>query len=237
MRSPGRAGTARASRWTAVAAVALAIVAALWPGGGAAVAQEPAGSGAGEVRVAARALADGRVEVALQTRTPGGGWGGRVAPPRRFLPAAAAPGRWLWTGPVTLEGAEWRITARRLADGRAEVALQARHSPGDAWSGRRLPERRFLPASVEPGRWLTSSPVTTAFDQPQIVSFYGHPDLPYGRPRRRGEGSAHRHGHRELLCAEGSTGTLDFLAARSLRRPRSAAGHLRLAALDRADAT
>ncbi len=178
MRSPGRAGTARASRWTAVAAVALAIVAALWPGGGAAVAQEPAGSGAGEVRVAARALADGRVEVALQTRTPGGGWGGRVAPPRRFLPAAAAPGRWLWTGPVTLEGAEWRITARRLADGRAEVALQARHSSGDAWSGRRLPERRFLPASVEPGRWLTSSPVTTAFDQPQIVSFYGHPDVP-----------------------------------------------------------
>lgn len=167
------ARTVRGWRWAA--AVSLAVV-AFGLGGGAAAAQEAAGAGAGEVRVAARALADGGVEVTLQTRAPGGGWSGRIEPPRRFLPADAEPGRWLWTGPVTIKGAEWRITARRLSDGRAEVALQAR-VPGGAWSGRLPPEHRFLPANLEPDRWLTSSPVEATTERPQIISFYGHPDV------------------------------------------------------------
>ena len=171
-----RTRTARRGRRASAAAFALAVVAALWPGGDTAAAQEAADPGTSEVRVAARALPGGRIEVTLQARASGGAWSERVAPPRRFLPSGAEPGRWLWTGPVSLGDDEWRITARRLADGRAEVALQAR-APGGAWSGRLAPERRFLPSGVVPGPWLTSSPLTATIGQPQIVSFYGHPDV------------------------------------------------------------
>ncbi len=139
-------------------------------------AQEAAAAGATELRVAARVLAGGRVEVALQARSPGGPWGERLPPGRRFLPADTEPGRWLWTLPRVVDGAEWRITARRLAGGRVEVALQAR-SPGGPWSERLLPERRFLPADTGPGRWLSSSPVARTRAAPQIVSFYGHPGV------------------------------------------------------------
>ncbi len=55
--------------------------------------------------------------------------------------------------------------------------LQARAAPDGAWSERLLPERRFLPAGLEPGRWLVSSPVEPVLVEPQIVSFYGHPDV------------------------------------------------------------
>ena len=71
---------------------------------------------------------------------------------------------------------EVRVAARLLADGRVEVALQVR-SPRGAWSGRLLPERRFLPPGLEPRRWLSSSPVATAREEPQIIAFYGHPDV------------------------------------------------------------
>ena len=164
-------------RWAAAAAGALALVAAQAAGPAPAVAQDAPSAERREVRVAARAHADGRVEMALQARAPGRGWGGRILPRSRFLPAGATPGRWLWTAPVALAGAEWRVTARRHAGGRVEVALQARTSPGGVWSDRILPARRFLPAGIEPGRWLSSSPVAIDPGAPQIVSFYGYPGV------------------------------------------------------------
>ena len=55
--------------------------------------------------------------------------------------------------------AEVRITARRLADGRTEFALQER-AAGGSWGERRLPRSRFFPASPVAGRWLSSSVLT-----------------------------------------------------------------------------
>ncbi|MXV79705.1 MAG: substrate-binding domain-containing protein [Chloroflexi bacterium] len=51
-----------------------------------------------------------------------------------------------------------RVSARKLTDGRVEVAVQQRH--GDSWSERQLPDSRFLPADAEPGRWRVSSAVS-----------------------------------------------------------------------------
>ena len=55
--------------------------------------------------------------------------------------------------------AEVRITARRLADGRTEFALQER-AAGGTWGERRLPRARFFPVSPAVGRWLSSSALT-----------------------------------------------------------------------------
>ena len=51
---------------------------------------------------------------------------------------------------------EFRISARRLADGRVEFALQTR--AGRSWSERVLPSRRYFPTSSQ-GEWLYSSEV------------------------------------------------------------------------------
>ena len=159
------------------AAVALAVAAALgWGWEHAGAAAQPA-SGATGLRVAAQVLRDGRVEVGLQARDPDGAWGDRLLPRRRLLPADAEQDRWLWTAPLLLDGTEWRVTARRLSSGRVEVGLQVRDGPHGAWSGRLLPARRFLPAGLEPGRWLSSSTVVPAREDAQIVSFYGHPGV------------------------------------------------------------
>ena len=169
--------SARSPRGWAIAAVlALVAVAALGPAPRLVAAQAGADS-AGEARVVARLLSDGRLEVALQARTGAGGWSERIEPGRRFLPAGAEPGRWLWTAPELLGDLEWRVNARRLSGGGFEVALQARSGAYGAWGERLLPERRFLPANLEPGPWLFSSPVQPVLLQPQIVSFYGHPDV------------------------------------------------------------
>ena len=53
-----------------------------------------------EVRIAARHLDDGRIEVALQQREPDGSWGDRLLPTRRFVPASGHEGRWLTSSPV-----------------------------------------------------------------------------------------------------------------------------------------
>ena len=53
-------------------------------------------------------------------------------------------------------GDEVRVAARKLDDGRVEVAVQARQADA-SWGERQLPERRFVPADAEPGRWLSSS--------------------------------------------------------------------------------
>jgi glucose/arabinose dehydrogenase/Leucine-rich repeat (LRR) protein len=127
-----------------------------------------AADGAADVRITARRLADGRTEFALQPRGAGGDWGERVLPQQRFFPAAPTVGRWLISSPVTIGSpgtdgangaADVRITARRLADGRTEFALQPRGAGGD-WGQRVLPQQRFFPAAPTVGRWLASSPVT-----------------------------------------------------------------------------
>ena len=55
-----------------------------------------------EVRVAARLLADGRMEFALQEREADGSWGERRLPSARFFPANARVGRWLASSPLTV---------------------------------------------------------------------------------------------------------------------------------------
>ena len=128
-------------------------------------------SGAGpeaEVRITAQLLADGRTEFALQQRAADDGWSERLLPRARFFPATATVGRWLSSTPLTVrapgtgddaEGAEVRITAQRLADGRTEFALQEREADGE-WGERLLPRARFFPATATVGRWLSSTPLT-----------------------------------------------------------------------------
>lgn len=69
--------------------------------------------GSAEVRVVARKLDDGRVEVALQQRTvdpqaqleglDGPGWGDRLSPGLRFIPSDATVNRWYSSSSVTIE--------------------------------------------------------------------------------------------------------------------------------------
>ena len=55
-----------------------------------------------EVRITAKKLADGRVEFGLQQREADGGWGERLLPRVRKLPANAKVDRWLSSSPVSL---------------------------------------------------------------------------------------------------------------------------------------
>ena len=145
---------ARAKR-VVVCAVAVILLAGL----GLPVFASPIGAqeDAGVVRVAARQLASGKVEFALQ-RHDGDAWGERLLPARRLFPADATVGRWLVSSPVSSGSATLRVAARRLSNGKVEFALQ-RHD-GDAWGERLLPARRLFPADATVGRWLVSSPVT-----------------------------------------------------------------------------
>ena len=129
-----------------------------------------------EVRIAAQRLGDGRTEFALQHRGSDGEWGDRILPASRFFPADPAIGRWLNSSPLTVrtpgdgeetagtdgenetEGAEVRIAAQRLGNGRTEFALQQRGEDGE-WGDRILPASRFFPADPDIGRWLASSPL------------------------------------------------------------------------------
>ncbi|MDE2745923.1 MAG: substrate-binding domain-containing protein [Chloroflexota bacterium] len=74
---------------------------------------------------------------------------------------------------------EVRIVARKLDDGRVEVALQTRLAdpqgqlegldrPG--WSERLTPQYRFLPGDAPTNRWLSSSSVTIHVDEPSHPS-------------------------------------------------------------------
>jgi alpha-tubulin suppressor-like RCC1 family protein len=116
-----------------------------------------------EVRIVARWVSGGRVEVALEETSQQGDRWVRTQLERRFLPAGAKVGRWLTSGAAEVgEGdatAEVRITARRVAGGRVELALQVRADDG-SWSQRLLPRLRFLPADSEPDRWRNSSALT-----------------------------------------------------------------------------
>ncbi len=112
-----------------------------------------------QVRISARKLDGGRVELALQQRRADESWSSRLLPTRRFLPATTTPGRWLTSSPLTIAGMQVRISARKHDGGRVESALQQRRAD-ESWSSRLLPTRRFLPATTAPGRWLNSSPLT-----------------------------------------------------------------------------
>lgn len=57
---------------------------------------------------------------------------------------------------------EVRISARRLADGRTEFALQQRD--GASWGERQLATARYFPAEIDHSRWLNSSPYTVSIE-------------------------------------------------------------------------
>ena len=151
-----RAG--RAGRALPAAAVVLALV------GGAIAASPAIGQEAdgGEVRVVARKLSGGKVEVGLQQRQADDSWSDRHLPSARLLPTSAPIGGWLASSPLTLPVGEVRIAARRLAGGRVEFGLQQRRAD-DSWGDRLLPRARFLPADARTDGWLASSPVSLTF--------------------------------------------------------------------------
>jgi len=120
-------------------------------------------TGEPQIRINARILADGRIEVGLQQRPAGGDWGERLLPAQRLVPAGAPTGRWLSGAPLEVQTAagprEIRIAARRpFGGGRIEVGLQQRRADGD-WSEVILPTRRVVPTGAPAGRWLVSSPL------------------------------------------------------------------------------
>ena len=120
------------------------------------------------VRIVARKVADGRVEVGLQQRLDDATWSEQVLPPRRFFPTTATVGRWLVTWPTTTRDGDVvvRIVARKVADGRVEVGLQQRLDDA-TWSPRMLLPRRFFPTTATVGRWLGGSPLAAAW--PDVV--------------------------------------------------------------------
>ena len=155
----------------AVATAAAAPAAAQIPSDSGGASSDPAGTAteALVVRVVARPIADGRIEMALQRFDPAGRWGPRLLPESRFLPVRATPGRWLASSTLTLERPtgstiDVRIVARRLADGRSEFGLQ-RRSHGSNWGRRLLGNRRIVPAEAAPDRWLAGSPQQPGVDE------------------------------------------------------------------------
>ena len=131
-----------------------------------------AASSATEVRITAAKHADGRIEFALQQRGADGEWGERQFPPQRFFPVVSKVNVWLVSTPlavraagdgVNVTGVEARITARRVASGRTEFALQQREA-GREWGERQFPRQRYFPVTSEAtvGRWLVSTPLTVS---------------------------------------------------------------------------
>ena len=118
-----------------------------------------------DLRIAARRLADGRTEFALQTRDPGSAWDERILPRQRFMPADADVHGWLTSSPAY--GRRRRCGVGGLDCGAAargrtnRFALQIRQvRVADGVRGERLlPRTRFLPADAEVDSWLTSSPI------------------------------------------------------------------------------
>ena len=99
------------------------------------------------VRIAARRIADGRLEVALQPQE-----GEPILPRLRILPAAPTVNRWLNSFDLALADGSLlgRISARRLHDGRTEFSFLP------AGGERLLPSPRYQPAGGASG-WLRSS--------------------------------------------------------------------------------
>ena len=103
----------------------------------------PEGGGEAEVRIAAQRLESGRTEFALQQRVAGAEWSERILPARRFFPAAATPGRWLSSTPLTVAAAR---PPRTLPDTTGLQWLRGTHPDlyrqlqGLPWPGERFTE-------------------------------------------------------------------------------------------------
>ena len=123
--------------------------------------------GSPDVRIVARLLDNGKVEVGLQQQQ-NGSWSNRILPRVQLFPATASVGSWLASSPVTLSVAEStddlladatvRIVARTQADGRLEFGLQQQEN--GSWSAPMLPLRRLFPATTAVDRWFVSSMLT-----------------------------------------------------------------------------
>ena len=59
---------------------------------------------------------------------------------------------------VAAAGADVRIVARKLPNGKIEFGLQQQQSD-DSWGDRRLPQARLFPTTASVGSWLQSTPV------------------------------------------------------------------------------
>lgn len=116
-----------------------------------------------QLRLQARILSSGRIELALQQRPDGEQWSDRLLPEQRFVPPSVPTGRWLQSTPLEVQTAaglrEMRIAARRpFGGGRIEVGIQQRH-PDGTWSEVILPASRVVHSGAPAGRWLASSPL------------------------------------------------------------------------------
>ncbi len=132
---------------TVLAAIAAIIAADLTPPASAQSDDETSG------RIVARRLSDGRTELGWQPRT-NAGWGERILPRARYLPAAPTVGRWLRTSPIEVEGVEiGRVEARKRRDGGIELAFTP--------TGREriLPSSNYLPANAQLNRWLNGTEI------------------------------------------------------------------------------
>lgn len=125
-------------------------------------------------------------------------------------------------------GGEVRVAVQRLEDGRSEVAVQFRQ-PDGSWGERVLPEQRFVPASAQTGRWLSSSAVAVpaAGAEPLTIGYLGDytgPVAEFGPVLERAARLAIKHLNqgggvlgREVRLVTGDTG-LD--TARSVEQAR-----------------
>ena len=84
-------------------------------------------TGGGEVRLVAQRHEDGRVEIGLQEREVGGGWGERQLPDARFLSAGATVGQWRASSPLD-------VGAGHLADGALACIIGHGQSDDIFWS-------------------------------------------------------------------------------------------------------
>ncbi|MYE32387.1 MAG: hypothetical protein F4X80_07030 [Chloroflexi bacterium] len=142
------------------------------------------------MRIIARQLEDGRIEVAIRRRAPGGLWSEPAYPivmnallvgmPGHFqwiIPSQPNVGGWMvsgarqlgpadiWNKPRLVAGLSVRILARRHADGRTEFGL--REDLG-RWDGRViLPERRFFPRDPSRDGWLSTSTIVLPLSRPE----------------------------------------------------------------------
>ena len=63
------------------------------------------------------------------------------------------------------DGADVRIIARRLSNGKIEFGLEQRQR-NNSWAGRQLPQARLFPVNAQVNRWLVSSPITVTVAPP-----------------------------------------------------------------------
>ncbi len=157
---------------------------------GTARADLPDKSDSQEVRIIARQLEDGRIEVGIRRRAPDGSWSEPAYPmvmnallvglPGHFqwiIPPQPNVGGWMvsgsrqfgpadiWNSPRLVVGLSVRILARRHEDGRTEFGL--REDLG-RWDGRViLPEQRFFPADPGHDGWLTTSTIALPLSRPE----------------------------------------------------------------------